>query len=340
MRMTPGVLLGLSLSIGLTAGITVSARQQGRPGGPPPGPPFPGPPGRGRGGDVRPMAVPEANPLTPEKITRGRALFFDTRLSADRTVSCATCHQPDRGFTDGQAVARGVHGTMGTRNTPTLVEAGYGRAFFWDGRAESLEAQVLMPITNPAEMGLDLPTLEARVGLPGAEVAAALASYVRTIRSRESRYDWFQAGQVQMLTAEERAGLEVFRGRGQCGACHGGPDLTDGGFHNTGVGWADGQLSDEGRFAVTGDDRDHGAFKTPTLRDVALTEPYMHDGSLATLDDVVEFYSAGGRPNPHLDPRLRPRHFAPDEKRALVAFLRALTGRVSEGLAGDPGRSR
>jgi cytochrome c peroxidase len=278
------------------------------------------------------MAVPDSNPLTPDKIETGRKLFSDTALSADRTVSCATCHQPDRAFTDGRILARGIHGRDGTRNTPSLVNAGYGRSFFWDGRAGSLEEQVVGPMLNPDEMGLDAKTVEARTGMTMPDVASALASYVRTIRSIESRYDWFQSGQTQMLTGDERVGFEIFRGRGQCLTCHGGPDLTDGRFHNTGAGSTNSRHVDEGRFAVTGDDRDRGAFKTPTLRDIALTAPYMHDGSLATLEDVVQFYSDGGHRNPNQDPRMRPLHFTSEEKHSLVAFLKALTGRRTEGL--------
>jgi len=328
----PTAVIGFALLV-LGAGITVSAQRgpgQGRPGGPPPFGPQGPPPGRGRGGAIRPMTVPESHPMTPEKIALGRELFFDTSLSADRTVSCATCHQPDHAFTDGRAIARGIHGADGTRNTPSLVGAGYGRAFFWDGRADTLEAQVVGPMTNPKEMGLDEKLIEERTGRPVADVAAALATYVRTIRSVESRYDWFEAGQREMLTAQEREGLDLFRGRAQCVTCHGGPDLTDGRFHNTGVGWKNGTYADQGRFAVSGDDRDKGAFKTPTLRDVARTSPYMHDGSLATLDDVVQFYSEGGRRNPNQDPRMRPLQLSPSEKQSLVAFLRSLTGRITQ----------
>jgi cytochrome c peroxidase len=269
--------------------------------------------------------------LTIEAVTLGRKLFFDPQLSVDRTVSCATCHDPAKAFTDSRVVARGVHGIDGPRNTPSLVNAAYGRTFFWDGRAASLEEQVLGPIVNPKEMGLTQEELERRAGLTAGEVAAAIASYVRTIRSRDSRYDWFVMGQPGMLTALERTGLDVFRGRGQCGQCHGGPNFTDGQFHVTGVGWQGDYFTDSGRFVVTKADGDLGAFKTPTLREVALTAPYMHDGSLATLDDVVEFYSRGGRQNPYQDPRIRPRRFSADEKQALLAFLRALSGRVTEG---------
>jgi cytochrome c peroxidase len=278
------------------------------------------------------MAIPETNPLTPEKIALGRRLFFDTSLSVDRTMSCATCHDPERGYTDGRAVAKGVHDAAGARNTPTILNAGFGRSFFWDGRAATLEEQVLGPIVNPKELGLTERDLTQRTGLEPKDVAAALASYVRTIRSGESRYDWFLAGQSEMLTSEERLGLEIFRGRAGCTTCHGGPNLTDDRFHNTGVGWGSNGPSDDGRFAVTGAEADRGAFKTPTLRDIARTAPYMHDGSQPTLESVVEFYARGGNRNPNLDPRMRPEQFRPDEKQALVAFLKTLNGRATEGL--------
>jgi cytochrome c peroxidase len=278
------------------------------------------------------MPTSPANPLTPEKVALGRRLFFDRSLSADRTLSCSSCHDPEQAFTDGRATARGVNGAEGHRNTPSLVNAGYGRSFFWDGRADSLEQQVLGPIFNPIEMGLNESELQSRSGLATTDVAAALASYVRTIRSRDSRYDWYLAGQTAMLTDLERTGLELFRGRGQCLRCHSGPNFTDGRFHNTGVGWRNGRLSDDGRFVFSGDERDHGAFKTPTLRDVARTAPYMHDGSEATLEDVVRFYSEGGRRNPYLDPRMQPLRLSRAEEQALVAFLRALNGRIIEGL--------
>ena len=292
-----------------------------------------GGPGRGGGGPdtFGLMRVPEANPLTPDKIARGRQLFFDVRLSADDTISCATCHDPQRAFTDGRDTARGIHAAHGDRNTPSLVNAGFGRSFFWDGRADTLEQQVLGPIANSREMGLSTAALEAKLGMTSAAVADALASYVRTIRSRDSRFDWYQAGQTQMLTPLEQSGFELFRGRGQCVTCHAGPAFTDDRFHNTGIGWVNGRFADEGRFVVSNDPRDRGAFKTPTLREIALTAPYMHDGSLPTLEAVIDFYSEGGRQNPALDPRMRPRDFSPDDKRALAAFLRALSGRITEG---------
>jgi cytochrome c peroxidase len=173
--------------------------------------------------------------------------------------------------------------------------------------------------------------LEARVNLSQSEVARALASYVRTIRSGDSPFDRYVAGQRDALSPEARTGLQIFRGQGGCLVCHLGPNLTDEKFHNTGVAWDGTQLRDEGRHGI-----DHsgvpGAFRTPTLREVALTAPYMHDGSLATLEDVIDYYDRGGRANPHMDRDLRPLRLSAAEKGALVAFLRSLSGSIREGL--------
>jgi cytochrome c peroxidase len=279
------------------------------------------------------MPVPESNPITPQKVEAGRRLFFDKRLSQNGTVSCASCHDPKRGFSDGRAVARGIHQTDGTRNSPALINRGYGASFFWDGRTPSLEKQVLEPIFNPKELGLaDEAELERRFQLKASEVSADLASYVRTIRSGNSPFDRYAAGDARALNELEKSGLNLFRGQGRCSACHSGPGFTDERFHNTGVAWRDGAIADEGRFAISGQSRDHGAFKTPTLREIALTGPYMHDGSIGTLDDVIEFYSKGGRANPNLDSEISPRNFAPQEKAALIAFLRSLSGHVVEGM--------
>ena len=270
--------------------------------------------------------VPEFNPLTREKVALGRRMFFDKTLSRDRTIACATCHDPRRAFTDGRPVAVGVSGRKGARNAPTLVNRVYGKSFFLDGRAPSLEQQAIEPILNPKEMDMTIPELEARLKLPANEIAGALASYVRTILSGDSPYD---RGSFSPLA---KRGLVVFRGKGHCIACHAGPNLTDESFHNTGIAWLGGELRDPGRFAISGKPEDRGAFKTPTLREVGRTAPYMHDGSLATLEDVVEYYDQGGNTNPGLDPDLRPLHLTADEKRALVAFLRSLSGPVREGL--------
>ena len=175
----------------------------------------------------------------------------------------------------------------------------------------------------------------ARVGMAPDDLAKALSSFVRSILSGNSRFDRFINGQRDALNEEEQLGLRVFRGKGNCTACHLGPTLTDERFHNTGVAWrpspdgSGGAYQDDGRFAVTGREGDRGAFKTPTLRDVVMSAPYMHDGSLATLEDVVEFYDTGGRTNSNLTPNIRPLRLSSDEKQSLVKFLKALTGSLN-----------
>lgn len=278
------------------------------------------------------MPVPDDNPLTAERVALGRQLFHDRRLSRDQTISCATCHDPVHAFADGNDRAVGVFGRRGTRNAPALINRGYARSFFWDGRTATLEEQVLMPIANPDEMDLALSVAERRVGLSSAEMSRSLATYVRTILSGNSRFDRFAAGDRSALTEQEQQGLQIFRGRGNCTACHVGPTFSDERFHNTGVAWAEGSLSDAGRFAVTQRPEDRGAFRTPTLREIGRTAPYMHDGSLATLEDVVDYYDRGGNANAGLDPELRPLRLSGEDKQALVAFLRALSGEVRDGV--------
>jgi cytochrome c peroxidase len=269
------------------------------------------------------MPVPEDNPLTAEKIAAGRRLFFDVRLSRSGSIACASCHDPARAFSDGQPLAVGVFGRQGRRNAPALINRGYGRAFFWDGRAPSLEEQVLKPIQDPNEMDLPLDLAAARVGMSAETLGRSLASYIRSILSGDSPYDRFIGGDTTALTADQRRGLEIFRGRGNCTACHVGPNLSDERFHNTGVAWRDGALHDDGR--------EHGSFKTPTLREAARSAPYMHDGSLATLEQVVDFYDGGGRPNPNLDPEIRPLRLNAEDKRAVVLFIDSLSGTIREG---------
>jgi cytochrome c peroxidase len=293
------------------------------------------------------MPVPDDNPITQPKIALGRRLFHDRRLSRDGTVSCATCHQPRRAFSDGRSVSVGVHRTLGLRNASSLVNRGYSEALFWDGRALSLEQQASEPLLSTREMGATSEGIvaylagsddyrrrfQAAFGRSPAlsDVARALASYVRTIRSGNSRFDRFAGGDVTALNAQERAGLALFRGRASCASCHAGPTLTDDRFHNTGVAFRDGRFTDEGRYRTTHVSGDIGAFRTPGLRDVARTAPYMHDGSLRTLQAVVEYYSRGGNRNPHLDSAIRPLNLTIREKASLAAFLRSLTGRISEG---------
>jgi len=293
------------------------------------------------------MPIPEDNPPTTEKIALGRRLFRDRVLSGDRTRACVNCHNPRRAFTDGRPVAVGVRGQTGTRSAPTLVNRGYGRSFFWDGRAPTLEVQVLEPIANPKELDLAVSEAVDRLArAPGyrdafhatfgrtvnaEDLARALASYVRSILDGNAPIDRFMNGDREALSPQAREGLNIFRGKGNCTACHVGPTLTDEQFHNTGVAWKDGELRDPGRFAVSRRDVDRGAFKTPTLREIARTAPYMHDGSLATLDEVVEFYNQGGRANPFRDRELRPLGLTVADKQALLAFFRSLSGNVREG---------
>lgn len=270
-------------------------------------------------------------PQTNTRVELGRKLFFDTGLSADGSVSCSSCHIPNRAFSDGRAKPRGVHGFEGERNAPALINVGSNASFFWDGRESVLERQTLAPIFNPRELGLNLEELERRTGKSSAEVAASLASYVRTIRSSGSRLDRYLAGDSSALNTQERSGFQLFRGRGLCVVCHSGPDFTDDLFHNTGVAWKNERFTDDGRFTVSRKNEDRGAFKTPTLREIERTAPYMHDGSMATLEEVVDFYALGGRRNFTLDPRMRTLELTNDDKRALVAFLKALSGTVTEG---------
>lgn len=287
------------------------------------------------------MPVPEENPLTAEKIDLGRRLFNDRRLSRDGSTACVTCHDPARAFSDGRALAVGVFGRVGRRHAPALINRGYGRAFFWDARTATLEEQVLKPIEDPNEMDLPLAEAATRVGLERRAVSHALASYVRSILSGDAPYDRFVNGDREALSAEQQAGLQIVRGKGNCTACHVGPTFTDERLHNTGVAWRSqlgyggqgaGTFADLGRATVTGLEADRGAFKTPTLREVARTAPYMHDGSLVTLAEVIQFYDEGGRENPNRDHELRQLHLAASEKQALVAFLGSLSGTISEGV--------
>ena len=289
--------------------------------------------------------VPSGNRLTPAKIALGRRLFFDRRLSRDATLSCASCHEPQRAFTDGRAVAQGIGGARGRRNSPTLVNRAWGSSFFFDGRARSLEDLALQPILDPTELGstADAVLSFARASYrsrfraafdaePSLElIAKALASYLRTIVDGDSAFDRFAAGNDSALTTSARRGRTLFNGKAGCGQCHSGTNLTDDEFHNTGVAWRTGVLTDEGRAGVTSAPADRGAFKTPTLREISRTAPYMHDGSLATLPQVIEYYDTGGEKNPSLDPKLRPLHLSPLEKADLAAFLTSLTGRIQEG---------
>jgi len=288
------------------------------------------------------IPVPASNPMTKDKIDLGRELFFDKRLSEDATVSCASCHNPQKGFSDANPLSPGMHGLKGLRHTPTLINVAFQPYQFWDGRASSLEDQTLGPLHNPAEMGPSAQEAVTRLkGLPyyreqfqkvfhgpitRENISLALASFERTIVSGNSPYDQYVAGNKTSLNQKALRGLDLFNGKAHCKLCHQGFNFSDGLFHNLGVGWNGKEFSDVGRYGVTGIFKDRGAFKTPTLRQICQTVPYMHDGSLATLEAVLDFYDQGGNPNPQLDVLIQPLHLTSEEKETLLEFLRSLTG--------------
>lgn len=293
------------------------------------------------------LVIPPDNPMTAEKIELGQLLFFDQRLSVDDTVSCATCHAPELGFTDGRKASIGVRGQVTTRNAPTIINRAFSAAQFWDGRAPSLEAQVRMPLLNSVEMGM--PSPEAMVAklsrIAGYQplfqrafgaaainldrLSQAIAAFERTALSGDSPFDRFQAGDKTAMSGAAQRGYALFREKARCEKCHIGFNFTDEKFHNLGVGW-DAQtrkFSDEGRFTVTKNKEDRGAFKTPSLRGaLSHTAPYMHDGSQATLAEVIEFYDKGGVKNLYLDQEIKPLKLTAQEKADLLEFLKALEG--------------
>jgi cytochrome c peroxidase len=284
------------------------------------------------------LNVPRDNPLMEEKVALGRQLFFDKRLSADETLACATCHIPARGFSDGRPLSSGLHERKPGRNTPAIVNRAFGRSYFWDGRASSLEETILL--TLRIQLGSTDEMVEKFNRIRGYPeqfqrvldtpvttdgVVKALAAFVRTIFSGNSPFDRFEAGDRTALSVEAQRGFKLFKRKAKCTKCHKGFNFTDEQFHNTGVGLYD-PNPDLGRYDVTNRDEDKGAFKTPTLRDVAHTAPYMHDGSFETLEEVIQFYDEGGIKNPYLAQELKPLHLTFQEKRDLLAFLNSLTG--------------
>ena len=340
--------------------------------------------------------IPANNPMTAEKVALGEKLYFDKRISASGSVSCAICHDPANAFTDHNSVAIGVSSKAGTRNAPTILNAMFSQRLFWDGRAGSLEEQAKQPMTNPFEMGMvSNDAVVARVrAIPeyrkvfqrvfGSEritidtIVKAIAAYERTQLSANSPFDRFMSGDTNAITEAQKRGWELFKGKAKCIDCHsfsfGSPFFTDFKFHNTGVVAKDMKIehlsglarqigegealssrskpndatnnrpgpplqtqesvpslahtrgfTELGRYLVTKQPTDIAAFKTPTLRDIELTTPYMHNGSEKTLIDVVRFYNRGGSENENLDQRLRPLHLSDDEINNLVEFMRALT---------------
>ena len=291
---------------------------------------------------LTPMMWPKDNPYSPEKAELGRLLYYDKRVSADNTVACASCHAPEKGFTDNLPVSVGIAGQKGGMSAPTVINRGYGQLQFWDGRAGSLEAQAVGPMANAIEMGHSHEGVVTRLRkmagyramfkqVFGTEefdldmIAKAIATFERTVVSGNSPYDQYRAGNKKALTSAQVRGWNVFTTKAKCDACHEGVNFTLNAFHNLGVG-SQKATPDEGRFAVTKDAADWGTFKTPTLREIAKTGPYMHDGSLATLEEVVEYYDKGGVKNKNLDERLKPLQLSAAEKKDLVEFMKSLNG--------------
>ena len=311
----------------------------------------------------------DKNPLTRAKIELGRQLYFDPRLSVDATVSCASCHNPTEGYSANTKTGVGVRGQLGGRNSPVSFNRILSGPQFWDGRADSLEAQAIGPIQNPIEMGFTHEGVVKRLGempvykkqfekifgdLTIDRVGQAIAAFERVLVTAPSPYDHNEQLQsfaaldpddiaedqdlaakyaaakaavaAQPMSEEAKRGREIFFSeKGNCTACHVGANLADENYHNIGIGM-DKPEPDVGRFAVTKDPADTGAFKTPTVRNVALSAPYMHDGSVATLEEVVEWYDKGGHPNPHLSAKIRPLKLSAQEKADLVEFMKACTG--------------
>ncbi len=318
--------------------------------------------------------TPGDNPTTPDKVELGRRLFFDGRLSADGTVACATCHDPQKGFTDQRVTSVGIRQQVGHRNAPTILNALFNDTQFWDGRAHLLEDQAKLPILNPIEMGMKSPAdvvarlralpeyVDAFKKLFGREptyddLARVLAAYERTQAAFDSPFDRFLAGDEKAMDATARRGWALFNGKGRCISCHGlsptQPIFTDNKFHNIGVsahksnfvelarkaiamvdsGNAEAvdraaletDLSELGRFLVSKQQHDIGAFKTPGLRNLLVTEPYFHDGSQDTLWDTIDHYNKGGVQNPFLDGGIQRLGLTEPEIDDLVAFLASLT---------------
>jgi cytochrome c peroxidase len=293
---------------------------------------------------VKTVVIPADNPLTTEKVELGRLLVFDKRLSQDNTIACMSCHLATNAFTDGKPVSTGIRGQKGGRSAPASFNRVFSSAQFWDGRAATLEAQSIGPFTNPIEHGFaNYDVMMAKMNkIPGyrklfkeafgdenikiENVGKAIASFQRTILSGNSPADKFDQGQqVGAISESAQKGLTLFRDKARCTKCHSGFNFTDEKFHNLGIGWDDNKV-DLGRYMVTSNAEELGAFKTPTLREIARSAPYMHDGRFKTLEEVVNFYNKGGVKNPHQDPLILPLELTDQEKSDLVAFLRTLNG--------------
>jgi cytochrome c peroxidase len=287
------------------------------------------------------LPVPVDNPLSSARRELGRSLFYEKKLSRDGSLACASCHMQQFAFTDaGKAVSRGIGGEAGTRNSPTIVNSAYHPVLFFDGRANSLEEQALAAITNPNEMAASHALIESRISADPAyknsfakafgdtlisarRIAMAISTFTRTVLSGNSPFDSYRRGNQNALNQQQIMGMNLFfSSRTKCAECHGGPDFSDYQYHSTGLYT---HYYDKGRYTVTLNNKDIGTFKTPTLRNIALTWPYMHDGSVETLEQVMEHYNHGGKPFVNKDSRIDSLHLSRDEVNALIAFMHALT---------------
>jgi cytochrome c peroxidase len=290
-----------------------------------------------------PLPPSPDNPLTAEKVELGKLLYFDKRVSKDGTLSCATCHDPQMAWAEHTPTSEGIHHQKGARNAPSVINSAYAKSQFWDGRAKTLEEQAIGPAENPIEMGnkmenvvetlSQVPEYRERfqkvfgTGVTKDGFAKAIAAFERTVLSGDSPYDRFQQGDQAALTDAQKRGLEVYTAN--CATCHGGPLLSNYRFYNAGVGM-DKPQPDEGRKKVTGKASDLGKFRVPSLRDVAATAPYFHDGSAATLADAVALMVAGGKDNANLSEAMssvRETKLGANEQKDLVEFLKALSGK-------------
>jgi cytochrome c peroxidase len=304
-------------------------------------------------GDFPPLPAPEDNVPNAERVALGRALFYDERLSRTEEVSCASCHLQEHAFGDPRRVSSGVLDRTGTRNAPALVNMAYDTSFFWHGGAPSLELQAIDPIRNPVEMDMTLAEVAERLTAdpvvdrafdeayaePASEytIPRALASFVRSLVSGESAFDRFRRGESDALSEAALRGKAIFEGeRGECFHCHVGFNFTNNGFRNNGILADD---PDRGRAELTNKASDTGKFKVPTLRNVEVSAPYMHDGSLATLEEVIEHYDQGGRGHENTDPTIQPLELDDEEKADLLEFLLSLTDEefLADPRHADPG---
>ncbi len=288
--------------------------------------------------------APADNQPNSHRVELGKMLFFDPRLSNDRNMSCASCHNPLLGWSDNLPTARGAKSKSLGRASPTVVNTGYNSIQMWDGRKATLEEQAMGPMESMDEMAMDVKALFVwlnqspgyraafQKAYPGAPIdqktlSKAIASFERSVVSNDSPFDRWVRGNKQAMSAEQVRGFRLFTdpAKGNCATCHNGPNFTDNGFHNIGLASHDAPNADVGRYAIRPVKSMKGAFKTPTLRDIALTAPYFHDGSSQTLMDVVEHYNRGGVSKNELSPDMKPLNLTRQEQEAIVAFMRALT---------------